>query len=133
MDWMVKYIHQVGLVIMNKNDIKLIVVVFVVVILSIILLNIFKKNGSFAKVYYEDDLILTIDLSKDNNYKVDGYNGEVLIEVKDNKIRVEKENSPKHLCSKQGFIDSTMQTIVCLPNKIIIEIEGNKELDGVVK
>lgn len=118
---------------MNKNDIKLIVVVFVVVILSIILLNIFKKNGSFAKVYYEDDLILTIDLSKDNNYKVDGYNGEVLIEVKDNKIRVEKENSPKHLCSKQGFIDSTMQTIVCLPNKIIIEIEGNKELDGVVK
>lgn len=131
---MVKYIHQVGLVIMNKNDIKLIVVIFVIVTLSIIFINIFKKTGSFAKVYYEDDLILKIDLSKDGNYKVNGYNGEVLIEVKDNKIRVDRENSPRHLCSKQGFIDSTTQTIVCLPNKIIIKIEGkDQELDGVVK
>lgn len=119
---------------MNKNDIKLIVVIFVIVTLSIIFINIFKKTGSFAKVYYEDDLILKIDLSKDGNYKVNGYNGEVLIEVKDNKIRVDRENSSRHLCSKQGFIDSTTQTIVCLPNKIIIKIEGkDQELDGVVK
>lgn len=119
---------------MNKNDIKLIVFILIVVIFSILLLNLLKKEGSIAKVYYENELILTIDLSIDDNYTVQGYNGEVLIEVKDNKIRVEKENSPKHLCSKQGFVDSSTESIICLPNKIVIEIEDDKEeLDGVVK
>ena len=47
------------------------------------------------------------------------------------KVKVLEENSPKHLCSKQGFIENTHESIICLPNKIIIKIEDNS-LDGVV-
>ena len=54
------------------------------------------------------------------------------IEVKNKKIRVITENSPLHLCSKQGFISKSYETIVCLPNKIVIKIENDKNLDGVV-
>ena len=48
-------------------------------------------------------------------------------------IRVIEENSPRHLCSKQGYIKDSMESIICLPNRIVIEIDTIEELDAVVK
>lgn len=121
---------------MNKSDLKLIGIILSVVIIFFGLLFIFEDNNSKnALVYYEDDLILTIDLSLkgENTYKVNGYNGEIIIKTLDNKIKVEEENSSLHLCSKQGWIENSYEVIVCLPNKIIIKIEDKEEIDTVVK
>lgn len=115
---------------MNKNDIKLIVCLAVFVLVFFILKISNDSNVKIAKVYYEDELIETISLSNNGKYTVMGYNGEVVIEVSDNKVRVIEENSEKNLCSKQGYGD----VIICLPNKIVIKVENdNNELDGVVR
>lgn len=111
---------------MNKSDIKLIIVLTLFLLIFFIFKN--NKQNKVANVYYENELIKTIDLTIDNQYTVQGYNGEVVIEVKNNKIRVKEETSKNNLCSKQGYAD----VIVCLPNKIIIKVE-QEELDGVVK
>ncbi len=121
---------------MNKSDISLIIfiIVFSIIILLSIVFN--KSNGEkIAKVYYENELLLSIPLmdSKSKTFSVKGYNGDVIIKVDGNKIMVEEENSPLNLCSKQGWIKETYETIVCLPNKIIIVIEASTELDAVVK
>ena len=113
---------------MNKSDIILMLIVITITLLLFIFLKQDKSN--VANVYYENNIIKTIDLNKDEFYKVEGYNGEVLIEVKNNKIRVIKETSPYNLCSKQGFVDSV--PIICLPNKIIIKIEKT-DIDAVVR
>lgn len=112
---------------MNKNDIKLIILILII-ISFLFSLSLFNKKANIANVYYENDLVLEIDLSINNTYEVEGYNGKVLIEVLNNQIRVIEENSPYHLCSKQGFISKSGQSIICLPNKIIIELP-NDELD----
>ena len=112
---------------MNRNDIKLIIIVLVITII-LFSLSLFQKKASIANVYHENDLILEIDLSINKTYEVDGDNGKVVIEVLNKQIRVIAENSPYHLCSKQGFISNSGQSIVCLPNKIIIELP-NTELD----
>lgn len=115
---------------MNKNDIKLIIIVLLITI-SLFSLSLFQKKASIARkanVYYANDLILEIDLSINKTYEVEGDNGKVVIEVLNNQIRVVEENSPYHLCSKQGFISNSGQSIICLPNKIIIELPNN-ELD----
>ena len=59
-------------------------------------------------------------------------NNDYAIEVKDKKIRVKRENSPRNICSKEGFIGDSSRTLICLPNKIIIKIVGDNEIDGVV-
>lgn len=108
---------------MNKKDFILIFIVILIALILILIVN--KKQANIAYVYYDNDLILEIDLKKDDTYKVNGYNGEVIIEVKENKIRVNEENSPYHLCSKQGYISKQGESIVCLPNKIIIKLPNN--------
>lgn len=37
-------------------------------------------------------------------------------------------NCPDHLCMKQKAVDSTGGTIVCLPNKVVIEGEKGNPL-----
>ena len=115
---------------MNKNDIKLVVIVLIVIIL-LFSLTLFRKKANIANVYYENELILEIDLSINKTYEVDGYNGKVKIEVLNNQISVVEENSPYHLCSKQGFVSKSGESIICLPNKIIIELPSD-ELDAEV-
>ena len=120
---------------MNKNDFKLIFILLIIVTLFIIGFRLLENNeNKKAIVYYENEVLLTIDLSENKEYKVDGYNVKVNIVVKNGKIKVDSENSPLHLCSKQGYISSTYETIVCLPNKITIKIESETDyLDTVVK
>lgn len=118
---------------MNKNDIKLIIILIIIISGIFIILNITKKEGTLAEVYYEDKLILTIDLNIDKEYIVEGLLGEVLIEVKDKKIRVKEETSPNNICSKEGYISDSSKVLICLPNKIIIKVLGDSEIDTVVK
>ena len=121
---------------MNHNDKKLIGILFIIVFcLFTLLFFLSSKEKKNALVYFEDDLLLTIDLSKKGNfyYEVDGLLGKVKLETIDGKIRVIEENSPNHICSKQGFINQSYEVLVCLPNKIVIKIEEQSEIDTIVK
>ena len=50
-----------------------------------------------------------------------GYN---LIEIGDEKVRVIEASCPDKLDVKQGYISKTGEVIVCLPNRLVIEIKG---------
>lgn len=125
-----------GLANMNKDDLRL---VSIILIMGIIFLGIFKLLNSDkpkeALVYYQNELVLTIDMTSDSNntYKVMGKNGEITIIYEPFKVKVVKETSPLHLCSKQGWISKSYETIVCLPNEVVIKINDINQLDTVVK
>ena len=118
---------------MNKNEIIVCVLIFILG-LCLYLFNLNKSTGEVAIVYYDHDEVLRIDLKdkSERTYTVNGYNGDILIETVDGKVRVVDEISPKHLCSKQGFINSSSDSIICLPNKVVIEITSD-EVDTVVR
>lgn len=121
---------------MNKNDFKLLIIVIIISLTMFLIFNINKNNNpKIGEVYYENKLVLTLDLEKKEKkeYTINGYNGNVIIEVNNGKIRVKEEKSPKHLCSKQGYITSSNETIVCLPNKVVIKIKEKTGLDTIAK
>lgn len=121
---------------MVKNDIILIILILSCAFCLIIMSLVNKTPPQRALVYYDNNLIKTIDLKVGLNqeYKIKGYNGEIVLETNNNMIRVKKENSPLHLCSKQGWVKASHDVIVCLPNRVVIKIEGSKpEVDVVVR
>ena len=120
---------------MNKNDIILCVIILIV---SLFILGIFKLKHSENKeaiVYHNNDVVLKIDLTdkEKRTYTVNGDNGDVVIETVDGKVKVIEEISPKHLCSIQGYIENSMESIICLPNRIVIKINEKDDIDTVVK
>ena len=44
-------------------------------------------------------------------------------EIKNGEVKMIEADCPDHLCLKQRAVDSTGGTIVCLPNKVVIEGE----------
>ena len=91
-----------------------------------------KDNVKEVVVSFKDQEILREKIDIDHVYKVKGTLGPVTIEIKDSKVRVEKETSPNHLCSIQGWVSESNRPIVCLPNNIVVEIKSSNSFDDEV-
>lgn len=118
---------------MNKKDIVLCISIIIISLVIYIMYNLQPQNASKVVVYYENSIVLEADLNINSEYTVKGYNGDVSIIVKDNKVKVSDEISPYHLCSRQGYISKSYETIICLPNKIVINIENSDEIDTIAR
>lgn len=62
----------------------------------------------------------TYSLSKDQIISIGDTN---VCEIKDGKVSMIEADCPDHLCLKQNSIGDSGGTIVCLPNKVVIEAE----------
>lgn len=115
---------------MNRYDKFLIIFILISSVVLYGTMEWFVRVSTSEKVVaivtYREEEILRIDMSIDDTYVVQGTLGEVFIEVKDRALRVEKETSPYHLCSIQGWVEFANVPIVCLPNHIVIMIQNTK-------
>lgn len=115
---------------MNRYDKFLVVFILITSVILYGTMEWFVRASTSEKVVaivtYREEEILRIDMSIDDTYVVQGTLGEVFIEVKDRALRVEKETSPYHLCSIQGWVEFANVPIVCLPNHIVIMIQNTK-------
>lgn len=114
---------------MNRFD-KIYLVLVVVLAGSLFLLsrsviNIVDAQGAVGIVSRYDREVLRFKLDVNDFYTVSGDLGDVVIEVKDGKVRVADEISPKHYCQTQGWVQHTNTPIVCLPNGIKVELQNN--------
>ncbi|MFV0424282.1 MAG: NusG domain II-containing protein [Bacilli bacterium] len=116
---------------MKKSDVMLVVILVILNTVFLFRVIDFSKSTT-ANVYYDNQLIMELDLKEDGVYKLDGVNGEVEITVKDGKVAITKETSPLNICSKQGYVDVGNVPLICLPNKVVVE-GTSSEVDGVAK
>lgn len=118
---------------MNKSDKIFIGIVFACAILFYIPLFFMDMQASGKEkevvVSFKNEEILRVSAKKNGIYPVNGTLGKVEVEVKDGAVRVEKENSPYHLCSIQGWVEETERPIICLPNNIVVEMESSRNSD----
>lgn len=120
---------------MNRADKRMICMIVLLSLLSYIpfLIQITKTKHMRKEVVveYRNKEVLRKDLSENATYTLKATLGDVMIEVKDDAVRVEKETSPYHVCSIQGWVKNVNQPIICLPNEMIIQIEANDETNEV--
>lgn len=123
----------------NKIDILVYIISFILVMCLLVVSNVITSNNEgkvrYAIVTIDGKQKFKLDMSEDKEIvlKEDKYSsllGEMIIEIKDNKVRVKKEESPLHYCSIQGWVDSVAKPIVCLPNGVIVTIVGQEVSDN---
>lgn len=100
--------------------------------------NAYQNQGKQKEVVvsFKDSVVLRKSLTSDMVYEVQGTLGPVKVEVKDEMVRVEKETSPNHLCSIQGWVGDANTPIVCLPNNIVVMIDSmddDSQMDAVIQ
>ncbi|MHC6179482.1 NusG domain II-containing protein [Clostridium sp. JNZ X4-2] len=118
---------------MKKGDKIAAIAILILIISSFIGVFSYKLyvKGSHKTAVIKQDgkIIKTIDLDKVKDkqqfrikYNTSHFN---LVEVEKGKIRIADADCPDKICVKTGWISKPGENIVCLPHKLIINIQGN--------
>lgn len=96
-----------------------------------------RTQGTVAKIYLDGQCIRSIDLSQvdsPSEFTVEGPAGTNTIRVEPGRICVSQAGCPDQVCVHQGWISDGVVPVVCLPNRLVIQIEEQQagaEIDGV--
>ncbi|MCI5705317.1 MAG: NusG domain II-containing protein [Pseudoflavonifractor sp.] len=97
------------------------------------------STGSIAAIYLDGELVERIDLAAVTESYTRTYTGKSgitdVVEVARGKIRVKEADCPDQVCVHQGWIETGVVPVVCLPNALVIQIEDGSaepEIDGAV-
>ncbi|MGM0509454.1 MAG: NusG domain II-containing protein [Fusobacteriota bacterium] len=104
--------------------------------LFLIMQNIPESKSENVEIYVNNKLSHIYKLQEEQKIiDVDTDIGGVTVEIKDKKVRVTSSYSPKKLCVKQGWIQKSGETIIGVPDKLIIKITGDEmqDLDAIIR
>lgn len=95
------------------------IVLLILTLCSILLPNVLRK-GTYAAVYVDGVLLTQLPLSTDMQYHA---NGNTIV-IEHGSCYMLKASCPDKLCVHSGEIQKTGQCICCLPNRVMVQIQG---------
>lgn len=127
---------------MKKGDIIIIVVLIIISFATsgFIISSSSKTKSEFVVVKVENKIVKKVPLNNSEKSEIYDFkfgDNTGSIELKDSSVRMlemDKKICPEGICSDTGWISKSYQSIVCLPNKIVVSFEQNQdsEIDDVV-
>ncbi len=124
---------------MTRSDIMLIVAVLLAALALSIYLGAQTGDHLTATVDIAGERVLAFPVPREGHalYDITFEQGEAVIEVSEGRVRMQplpSEICPLGICWGTGWIGRHRQTIVCLPNRIVIALRAHDEdLDGVTR
>lgn len=127
---------------MKRGDIILIAVVLVAALVFIIPKFIGEKDDSvssgktYAKISVDGTLMKTVELTEQTqDIPIDTQFGHNVLSVHNSGIQMKEADCPDDVCFTFGFVNKPRDTIVCLPNRLLVEIvsdnaQGDDGLDA---
>lgn len=117
---------------LKKKDWILIVLIIAVAGLAFFIHNLLGTKGANCVVVKVDGKIEgTYSLGEDQEISING--GTNILVIKNNRAKMKEANCPDQLCVNQKAISKNNESIICLPNKVVVEVESreNSEFDAV--
>lgn len=114
------------------------VIVFVLLLAGVIAFlfgrTVSPEEGNMVVIYKEGEKIEEISLYQNREILVEnGYTNKIVI--KDKKVAIAESDCPGADCVYSGWISQAGRSLVCLPNRVEIRIEGKEaeEVDFIVR
>ncbi len=104
-----------------------------VIMISIVAFFTLKVETSRVVIENDGEIFGSYDLSENQIIDI---NSENFVEISNNSVKMIDATCADKLCINQGSITTNLQTIVCLPNEVIVYLEGDvqaSDIDAVSK
>ncbi len=122
---------------MKKNDLILIVITLVVAIACLLGMKIWQKSNTsgdaVAVVTIDGNIYGEYPLSEDVVERVELPDGSYnVLTIAEGYASVTEASCPDQICVHHNHVKYAGETIVCLPNKLVVEINGGEDngIDG---
>ena len=117
----------------HKNDVFLIAALLILGGALALFLLLTRQGGGTVRVQVDGETVMELPLHQDVRVVLgeDGHTNTLVIE--NGTARVIEADCPDQVCVRQGAVQYAGESIVCLPHKLVITIEGGQgnSIDGV--
>ncbi len=104
-----------------------------ILIASLLVCNLFlfsrvdfsASQGDWVVIEVDQKEVARLALAENRVLHVTGPLGETEVEVKDGRARIRRSPCSKKLCIKSGYIQYADRISACLPNRVVVRIQGN--------
>lgn len=115
---------------LTKGDKVLVIVLIVFSLLFAYYMATVNNNleKKYISIQINGEEINTIEFSDDiigETYVLETEFGRNVLQFVDGEVRIIEASCPDQLCVKQGKIGQVGQLLVCLPNRLVVEIKAN--------
>jgi hypothetical protein len=118
-------------IILKKGDFLIILFIILAGLTWLLRGFIWVDTGNnFAVIEVNGKHYKTVSMKKDSKYKIDlPHNKYMELAIENQKAWIIEETveCPQKICIKTGQITKAGQSIVCLPNKVVIYIKGSDQ------
>ena len=86
-----------------------------------------SQSRDTVLVYKGADVIAEYRLDEDRVFHVDGVDGTLEIEIRNERVRVHSSPCRHQICVNTGWISRSYEQIICAPNLVLLLIHSNSE------
>ena len=83
--------------------------------------------GGYAVVYVDGDKKAEYSLSEDSENIINGIGGVNKLVIENGRAKMTEADCPDNVCVNHTPIYRENESIVCLPHKVVVEIEGGEK------
>ncbi len=119
---------------MKKNDLILIGGLLIIAFTILVGQRLWQKNnttsGAEVVVVIDGKEYERLPLNQDASKEIQLSDGQLnILQIKDGEAFISEANCPDKICEKHHPISYNGQSIVCLPHKLVVSIDGGKEME----
>ena len=114
---------------MKKNDFILIIAVILIGIVLFVVTGTSTENGDTVIITRGGEIFGEYPLDTTTKIDINGTNTAI---IENGTVYMQSADCPDKLCVHQGKISDSSKKIVCLPNKVVIEVTKKSEIDKVI-
>lgn len=109
----------------RKKDWILIGIIIVIAALSFLMHQVLQGTGTEKVIVKVDGAIEGVfELNDDQKITINDSN---VVVINNGKVDMIEADCPDQLCVKQRAISKNHESIICLPNKVVVEIQSSAE------
>ncbi|MCR5255249.1 MAG: NusG domain II-containing protein [Acetatifactor sp.] len=113
-----------------KKDIIFIGIFILVGLFLAAVVFLTKQTGKSVTVSVSGKDVISFNLDEDREYMIEGKDGgQNLLIIRGGKAWIEEANCRDGLCINMGKIDSVGQSVICLPNEVVVSIGSGEVTD----
>lgn len=86
-----------------------------------------QKSAGVVEIQIDGKVVETLDLQKERAFKING--GTNTVQIENGKVKMAAANCPDQICVHQKAISRNGESIICLPNKIVLKIVDGEEAE----
>lgn len=107
---------------MRKGDIALVIAAVILLLWWLIP----SSEGSYASISVDGKVYKKVPLDTDTQIEIESEWGKNTVVIENGEVYIKAADCPNKQCEKEK-ISKSAQSIVCLPNRLSVIIEGEKE------